>query len=72
MKVRHVVFGGSGVRHREGEQVGEGAERIGGENIGHKLLSRMGWAEGDRIGRSGGLNNPIVAIIKNTKTGLGA
>ncbi len=64
---------GGGVRHREGIQVGEGAERIGRGNIGHQLLSRMGylavsvvqiqlmgfrWAEGDRIGRTGGLDNP--------------
>ena len=34
--------GGGGVRHREGDQVGDGAERIGGDNVGHKLLSRMG------------------------------
>ena len=32
----------SGARHREGDQVGEGAERIGGDNIGHRLLSNMG------------------------------
>lgn len=37
--------GGAGgwTRHREGDQVGEGAERIGGDNIGHQLLSRMGY-----------------------------
>ncbi len=34
--------GGGGVRHREGDQVGEGAERIGGDNVGYKLLSMMG------------------------------
>lgn len=33
---------GSAVRHRDGDQVGEGAAAIGMENIGHKLLSRMG------------------------------
>ncbi|WVR05912.1 hypothetical protein IAU60_002938 [Kwoniella sp. DSM 27419] len=60
------------VRHREGDEVGRGAERIGSTNIGHQLLSKMGWAEGDRIGRGGGLEAPIVAIVKNTKSGLGA
>lgn len=50
---------GSSARMRDGEAVGEGAERIGIDNIGHQLLSRMGWAEGSRIGRSeGGLENP--------------
>jgi len=33
---------GSSVRHRDGDAVGEGAERIGMENIGHRLLSMMG------------------------------
>lgn len=51
--------GGSAVRHRDGDAVGEGAAAIGMENIGHKLLSRMGWTEGDRIGMSeGGLAAP--------------
>ncbi|WWD17876.1 hypothetical protein CI109_102320 [Kwoniella shandongensis] len=63
---------GPSVRHKDGDMVGEGAERIGMENIGHKLLSKMGWAEGERIGRTGGLDAPIVAIVKNTKMGLGA
>lgn len=50
---------GSSARMRDGETVGEGASRIGMENIGHQLLSRMGWTEGDRIGKSdGGLDNP--------------
>nr|XP_019000524.1 uncharacterized protein I203_06941 [Kwoniella mangroviensis CBS 8507]OCF63985.1 hypothetical protein I203_06941 [Kwoniella mangroviensis CBS 8507] len=60
------------VRHKEGDMVGHGADKIGEDNIGHRLLSKMGWAEGDRIGRGAGLEAPIVAIVKNTKTGLGA
>jgi hypothetical protein len=67
---------GNAARPREGELVGEGAEKIGTDNIGHRLLSKMGWvltrakshvfvanqsdrwAEGDRIGRTGGLDVP--------------
>ncbi|WRT64174.1 uncharacterized protein IL334_001103 [Kwoniella shivajii] len=64
--------GGPSVKHKDGDMVGHGADRIGQDNIGHQLLSRMGWAEGDRIGRGAGLEAPIVAIVKNTKTGLGA
>jgi hypothetical protein len=75
------------LRARDGEEVGGGAERIGMDNVGHRLLSKMGWADGDRIGRSGGLEAPyvtlestkgyeligsIMAIVKNTKSGLGA
>jgi len=33
---------GASARAREGELVGEGAEKIGNDNIGHKLLSMMG------------------------------
>jgi hypothetical protein len=33
---------GSAVRAKDGDTVGEGAQRIGTENIGHKLLSMMG------------------------------
>lgn len=42
-----------GTRHREGDQVGEGAERIGGDNIGHKLLSKMGCVDISRIANIG-------------------
>ncbi|WVQ62170.1 uncharacterized protein L199_000308 [Kwoniella botswanensis] len=63
---------GPSIRHKEGDMVGHGADKIGQDNIGHRLLSKMGWAEGDRIGRGAGLEAPIVAIVKNTKTGLGA
>lgn len=46
------------LRARDGEQVGGGADKIGMDNVGHRLLSKMGWAEGDRIGRTGGLDAP--------------
>ena len=50
---------GTSARMRDGETVGEGADKIGMENIGHQLLSRMGWAEGGKIGRTeGGLDAP--------------
>jgi hypothetical protein len=60
------------IKTRDGEVVGQAAAKIGGDNVGHQLLSKMGWAEGDRIGKSGGIADPLVAIMKNTKLGLGA
>lgn len=36
------------------------------------MLAAMGWSEGDRIGLSGGLDVPLVAVMKKTKLGLGA
>ncbi|KXN82020.1 G-patch and R3H domain-containing protein C30B4.02c [Leucoagaricus sp. SymC.cos] len=59
-------------KHREGDKVGASAPKIGEGNVGFKMLAAMGWAEGDRIGLSGGLEAPLVAIIKHSKLGLGA
>jgi len=36
------------------------------------LLEAMGWSEGKQIGTSGGLDQPLTAIIKHSKLGLGA
>ena len=58
------------LRARDGEEVGGGAERIGMDNVGHRLLSRMGWADGDRIGKSGGLEAPYVTLNKVHEFGL--
>ncbi|KAI0769425.1 hypothetical protein BD413DRAFT_558254 [Trametes elegans] len=59
-------------KHREGEVVGKEAPKIGETNIGFKMLAAMGWADGERIGQSGGLEVPLTAIMKKTKLGLGA
>ncbi|KAG8712024.1 hypothetical protein FRC09_020290 [Ceratobasidium sp. 395] len=60
------------IKTRDGEEVGRTAAKIGVDNIGHQLLSKMGWSEGDRIGKSGGISDPLVAVMKSTKLGLGA
>ncbi|KAJ1304472.1 hypothetical protein OPQ81_005619 [Rhizoctonia solani] len=62
----------SSIKTRDGEIIGHKAAKIGQDNIGHKLLSKMGWSEGDRIGMSGGLSDPLQAIMKRSKLGLGA
>ncbi|KAH7928942.1 hypothetical protein BV22DRAFT_167459 [Leucogyrophana mollusca] len=60
-------------RHKDGDEVGKAAPKIGETNIGFKMLASMGWTEGDTIGvSSAGLAAPLTAIIKNTKLGLGA
>ncbi|KAK0483271.1 hypothetical protein IW261DRAFT_1332274, partial [Armillaria novae-zelandiae] len=59
-------------KHKEGDEVGKEAPRIGQSNIGFKMLASMGWSEGDHIGISGGLKDPVTAVIKTTKLGLGA
>lgn len=47
--------------------MGEGADRIASDNIGHQMLAKMGWAAGEQIGRGGGLNEPLSAIVKTNK-----
>ena len=48
------------------------APKLDGSNVGFRMLSAMGWGEGDRIGVVGGLEAPLVAVVKTTKLGLGA
>ncbi|KAG6919508.1 hypothetical protein DXG01_005098 [Tephrocybe rancida] len=59
-------------RHKEGEEVGKAAPKIGQSNIGFQMLALMGWTEGQSIGMAGGLDAPLTAVIKTTKLGLGA
>ncbi|CAL1706004.1 unnamed protein product [Somion occarium] len=59
-------------KHKEGEEVGKAAPKIGESNVGFQMLAAMGWSEGGRIGLSGGLHAPLVAVMKKTKLGLGA
>jgi hypothetical protein len=74
---RYVGRGGKGGRmptHREGDEVGKEAPKIGESNIGFRMLASMGWSEGVGIGgtASVGIEAPLTAIIKTSKLGLGA
>lgn len=71
--------GHGGIKHKEGEHVGSAAPKLSDTNLGFKMLAKLGWAEGDRIGlasRAGeegrGLEQPLKAVIKISKLGLGA
>lgn len=57
----------SAPRNTEGRLVGEGADRITSDNIGHQMLAKMGWTSGDQIGRGGGLAEPLSAVVKISK-----
>ncbi|KAF9201739.1 hypothetical protein BGZ49_008059 [Haplosporangium sp. Z 27] len=60
------------VRITNGAVVGATAAPISNENVGHRLLSKMGWTPGDGLGASGGgITNPIEAVMKRTRGGLG-
>ncbi|GAA5906276.1 uncharacterized protein JCM6883_005502 [Sporobolomyces salmoneus] len=65
--------GGGGTRkNNEGAVVGQGADKLGSDNVGFALLKKMGWSEGTQIGLSGGIDEPIAARIKTGKHGLGS
>lgn len=59
-------------RNAEGATVGEGADKIAADNVGYGMLAKMGWKEGMQIGKGGGISEPIVAVIKTSKAGLGS
>ncbi|PPQ97928.1 hypothetical protein CVT26_002973 [Gymnopilus dilepis] len=59
-------------KQKEGDVVGQAAPKLSESNLGFRMLAMMGWAEGDRIGFTGGLEAPLTAIIKRSKLGLGA
>ncbi len=49
------------------------AKPIGNENIGHRMLQKMGWASGSAIGKPGrkGPLEPLKAILKHDRKGIG-
>ncbi|CDK28113.1 unnamed protein product [Kuraishia capsulata CBS 1993] len=61
----------SKLRLQEGEVVGDGAPAIGQENIGRRLLEKLGWTQGSGLGvENMGISEPILAKMKNSKSGL--
>jgi hypothetical protein len=58
-------------RAMDGAVVGEGATPVGQETIGGRLLLSMGWT-GGLVGTNGeGIAEPLMAIVKNNRKGLG-
>lgn len=59
-------------RVKEGGLVGENAPAIGSENIGRRMLEKLGWSSGQGLGAHGnkGISEPILAKVKISKSGL--
>lgn len=54
-----------------GTIVGHGSGPIKEDNIGNKMLQKMGWTPGTGLGRdSDGITQPIAAVVKAKRTGL--
>lgn len=57
---------------RNGEVVGAGAAELGKENLGHKLMEKMGWSKGMALGKEGeGRLVPVEQIVRLGTAGLG-
>ncbi|RCK62565.1 Protein SQS1 [Candida viswanathii] len=59
-------------RFKEGDVVGAEAPEIGESNLGRQMLQKLGWVLGQGLGVDGnkGINQPIVAKVKTSKTGI--
>src|SRR6266576_3435412 len=66
------VFHCSSLVEWNGNYPYQAAPKIDSSNRGFRLLEAMGWSEGKQIGITGGLDQPLMAIIKHSKLGLGA
>ncbi|KAF9083311.1 lariat debranching enzyme [Mortierella sp. AD031] len=55
-----------------GTVVGGTASEISTENVGHRMLAKMGWSPGIGLGASGdGITKPIEAVVRAKRRGLG-
>jgi hypothetical protein len=54
-----------------GQNVGSDAAPIGDDNVGHRLLLKLGWKPGESLGDGTGIVNPIAAVIRKEKAGIG-
>ncbi|KAL1922575.1 uncharacterized protein VTP21DRAFT_10114 [Calcarisporiella thermophila] len=56
-----------------GSVVGGEAIPLGQANIGHRMLSKMGWNPGQSLGVTGeGITDPVAAVVRKKRLGLGA
>ncbi|KAF9140508.1 squalene synthetase-like protein [Linnemannia schmuckeri] len=55
-----------------GSVVGSAASEISKENVGHRMLAKMGWSPGVGLGALGdGITKPIEAVVRAKRRGLG-
>ncbi|KAF9925476.1 G patch domain-containing protein 2 [Modicella reniformis] len=56
----------------DGTVISSSASAISVDNVGHRMLSKMGWSPGAGLGASeGGIAKPIEAVMKRSRQGLG-
>ncbi|KAI5951152.1 SQS1 [Candida jiufengensis] len=61
----------SKAKFKEGDIVGAEAPEIDTTNLGRQMLEKLGWSAGQGLGvGNSGINEPIVAKVKMSKTGI--
>lgn len=57
---------------REGEIVGEKAPELGQENLGRRMLEKLGWKAGQGLGteQNKGIATPVAVTVKKSKLGI--
>ncbi|KAK6543213.1 hypothetical protein TWF694_007115 [Orbilia ellipsospora] len=69
---RSQIVKGNRIFNVDGMIVGTGAAEIGQGNKGYEMLAKMGWTTGTGLGSNRtGILDPVQAIVKNSRTGLG-
>ncbi|KAF9583531.1 squalene synthetase-like protein, partial [Lunasporangiospora selenospora] len=64
--------GGAAFAAPHGSVVGGSAAAISNDNVGHRMLAKMGWSPGVGLGASGeGITQPIEAVVRAKRRGLG-
>lgn len=66
-------FAKTAVSYRDGDIVGAAAPELGQDNKGRAMLEKMGWSTGTALGalNNKGIMQPVVHVVKNSKSGLG-
>ena len=60
------------VGYREGEIVGAAAPELAAENVGNRLMRKLGWTPGEGLGavNNKGILQPVPHVVKNSRLGL--
>ncbi|KAI3630606.1 hypothetical protein MIR68_012041 [Amoeboaphelidium protococcarum] len=64
---------GDAIKTQHGKVVGQNAQPLASTNVGHQLLTKMGWSTGQSLGNEGsnGIKEPIAATMRGRGRGLG-
>lgn len=66
--------GGPSAKPQVGTVVGQDAAPLDESNLGNKMLQKLGWKPGQSLGAAGseGIVDPLTAVVRGRRTGLGA